>query len=88
MSSKLCPYSIINSLISREEAMPVHEYEGISSNESFESHRGISGTDSEVDCQEPMPGRPRRFFSALAGLFSWLLEDDSPVDSHYPRRPT
>ncbi len=68
--------------------MPVHEDEGISSNESFELHRGISDTDSEMYCQESRPRRSRRFFSALAGFFSWLLEEDSPVDSHYPRRPT
>ncbi len=68
--------------------MPVHEDEGISSNESFELHRGMSDTDNETYCQEPRPGRSRRLLSRLAGFFSWLLEDDSPVDSHYPRRPT
>lgn len=68
--------------------MPVHEYEGTSSNESSELHRGISDTDSEMYYQESRPRRLRRFFSALGGFFSALLEEDSAVDPRYPRRPT
>ncbi len=43
---------------------------------------------SEMYCQGSRPRRSCRFFSTLAGFFSTLLEDDSPVDSHSPRRPT
>ncbi len=71
--------------------MPIHEYDGnesINSNESFELHQGIADADKAMYRQESSPRRLRRFFSALAGFFPRLLEEDSPVDSYYPRRPT